>query len=51
MRSSGYTILHADDNIDDLLIVNDLFHNYSDVVIIQHASEGGQALHSVEPME
>ncbi|HZH64114.1 MAG TPA: response regulator [Flavisolibacter sp.] len=50
MISSSYTILHADDDVDDLLLVSELFHKHVDRVTIQHVSDGMQALHTLERM-
>ena len=51
MKSPSYTILHADDDVDDLLLVSDLFHKHVDQVIIQHVTDGMQALRKLEQMK
>ncbi|MDQ6610343.1 MAG: response regulator [Bacteroidota bacterium] len=51
MKDSSFTILHADDDLDDLFIINSLFHKYADQVTIQHATDGEQALVTLERMK
>ncbi|HVG15897.1 MAG TPA: response regulator, partial [Chitinophagaceae bacterium] len=51
MKSQSYTILHADDDIDDLLLVSELLQKHVERVIIQHVSDGIHALRTLEQMK
>lgn len=50
MNKTSYTILHVDDDIDDVLIIREIFQQHTDKVTIKHAGDGVQALQTLKQM-
>ena len=46
----SYTILYADDDKDDLLIISEAFEKYTDHLRVVHAYHGAQALDLLQTM-